>query len=67
MPKKHPVETPLEFDSMTHPMVAATLTGIIYNARLRNRESKLNIPDSEVFSDIINLWRAVKGELAKNS
>ena len=47
------------------PMVAATLAGVIYQARLLNRQAKLNIPADEVISDVIQLWRAVRDELAQ--
>ncbi len=49
-------------DPMT-PVVAATLAGVIYQARLSNRESKLNIPDSEVIADVVGLWRTLLDEL----
>ena len=45
------------------PLVAATLTGVIYQARLLNRQSKLNIPETEVISDVVNLWRSLVDEL----
>jgi len=45
------------------PMVAATLAGVIYQARLQNRQSKLNIPESEIVSDVVSLWRTVMGVL----
>jgi hypothetical protein len=45
------------------PMVAAALAGVIYQARLTNRQSKLNIPESEVISDVIGLWRSLMDEL----
>jgi hypothetical protein len=49
-------------DMMT-PMVAATLAGVIYQSRLQNRQAKLNIPDHEVISDVINTWRTVMDNL----
>ena len=45
------------------PMVAATLAGVIYQARLQNRQAKLNIPESEIVSDVVHLWRTVMGVL----
>lgn len=45
------------------PMVAATLAGVIYQARLLNRQAKLNIPESEIVSDVVHLWRTVMGVL----
>jgi hypothetical protein len=41
------------------PAVAATLTGIIYQARLFNRQARMNVPESEVISEVLNLWRNV--------
>jgi hypothetical protein len=49
------------------PMVAATLAGVIYQARLQNRQSKLNIPESEIVSDVVNLWRTVMGVLVPSA
>ena len=65
MAKKQKPETDLGFDSMTTPMVAATLTSVIYHARLQNRQAKLNIPDQEVVGDVMNLWRMVRDALGK--
>ena len=42
-----------------HPIVAATLTGIIYQARLFNRQARMNVPEPAVISEVVNLWRAV--------
>ena len=50
-------------DKMT-PMVAATLAGVIYQSRLLNRQAKLNIPDHEVISDVVNTWHAVMDKLS---
>lgn len=47
------------------PVVAATLAGVIYQARLSNRQSKLNIPEAEVISDVVGLWRTVMDELVR--
>ena len=41
------------------PEVAATLTGIIYQAKLFNRQAKVNVPEEEVVAEVISLWRAV--------
>ncbi len=45
------------------PAVAATLAGVIYQAKLMNRQSKLNIPEQEVIRDVVTLWHAVMHEL----
>lgn len=49
------------------PVVAATLAGVIYHARLMNRQSKLNIPEHEVVADVVNLWHTVMDALGGNS
>jgi hypothetical protein len=46
------------------PVVAATLAGVIYQARLLNRQAKLNIPEAEVISDVVQIWRTVRDVLA---
>jgi len=51
-------------DEMT-PIVAATLAGVIYQARLANRAAKLNIPEAELIADVIHIWRTVCDELAR--
>ena len=45
------------------PLVAATLTGIIYQARLFNRQAKVNVPEEEVVVEVISLWRIVTDAL----
>ena len=49
------------------PVVAATLAGVIYQARLLNRQSKVNIPEEEVIADVVSLWRIVRDALARES
>lgn len=44
-------------------VVAATLAGVIYQAKLTNRQMKLNIPESEIIADVIQLWRTVMDEI----
>jgi hypothetical protein len=61
--QKAPLATLLEAQAV--PMVAATLAGVIYQARLLNRQSKLNIPEQEVIGDVVGLWRTVKEALAE--
>jgi hypothetical protein len=51
-------------DKMT-PVVAATLAGVIYQSRLLNRQAKLNIPDHEVITDVVNTWYVVMDALRK--
>ncbi len=49
------------------PQVAATLTGIIYQARLFNRQARMNIPEEEVVEEVVTLWRNVTRALAGSS
>jgi len=53
-------KTPLEVD----PLVAAHLTGIVYQARLFNRQARMNIPEQTIISEVINLWRHVMESMA---
>jgi hypothetical protein len=48
-------------------MVAAMLTGIIYRARLFNRQARMNVPEEEVVSEVIHLWRTVIDALGSSS
>jgi len=61
--QKTPSSTSPETQAL--PVVAATLAGVIYQARLLNRQAKVNIPEQEVISDVVNLWRIVKEALAE--
>ena len=45
------------------PVVAATLTGIIYQAKLFNRQARVNVPEEEVVVEVISLWRIVTDAL----
>jgi hypothetical protein len=45
------------------PLVAATLTGIIYQAKLFNRQAKVSVPEEEVVVEVISLWRIVSEAL----
>jgi hypothetical protein len=47
------------------PIVAAELAGVIYQARLLNRQAKLNIPEAEIVNDVVSLWRKVRDTLAE--
>ncbi len=63
MAKKQKKAGPEKSDPEMTPMVAAALAGVIYQARLTNRQSKLNIPESEVIADVVGLWRSLMDEL----
>jgi hypothetical protein len=43
---------------------AATLAGVIYQAKLLNRQAKINVPEQDVVAEVINLWRTVMDALA---
>ena len=60
MAKKKVAEEMNELDALVAPVVAATLAGVIYQARLQNRQAKLNIAEEEVISDVVSLWRTVR-------
>lgn len=45
------------------PAVAAALTGIIYQAKLYNRQAKVNVPEEDVVVEVISLWRIVTDAL----
>jgi hypothetical protein len=45
------------------PAVAAALTGIIYQAKLFNRQARVNVPEDEVIIEVISLWRIVTDTL----
>ena len=60
MAKKKVAGKKNELDALVSPVVAATLAGVIYEARLQNRQAKLNIPEQEVISDVVNLWHTVR-------
>lgn len=65
MAKEKKVEISGNREDMMTPMVAATLAGVIYQSRLQNRQAKLNIPDHEVVSDVINTWHTVMDALSQ--
>jgi hypothetical protein len=64
MAKKQKAYSGRENLAPVDPAVAATLTGIIYQARLFNRQARMNVPEGEVISEVLNLWRNVIDALA---
>jgi len=64
MAKKQTAKKVAALANDTTPVVAATLAGVIYQARLLNRQAKLNIPEAEVISDVVQIWRTVRDALA---
>lgn len=67
MAKKRTTGGSSHLDDQMTPLVAATLAGVIYQARLMNRASKLNIPEHEVVSDVVSLWHTVLDALGRGS
>ena len=63
MAKKKAAKEKNELEVLVAPVVAATLAGVIYQARLVNRQAKLNIPEQEVISDVVSLWHTVRKEM----
>ena len=49
------------------PAVAATLTGIIYQAKLFNRQARVTVPEEEMVVEVISLWRVVMDALNSGS
>jgi len=49
------------------PAVAAILAGVIYQAKLSNRQAKINVPEQEVVVEVISLWRIVMDALNSES
>lgn len=48
-------------------VAAAMLAGVIYQARLLNRQAKLNIPEREIIADVIGLWHTVMDALSRGA
>lgn len=46
------------------PVAAATLAGVIYQAKLLNRQAKINVPEQELVAEVINIWRTVMDALS---
>jgi hypothetical protein len=67
MAKKQKAPSNSALEAQAIPVVAATLAGVIYQARLLNRQSKLNIAEEEVIADVVSLWRIVRDALARES
>ena len=58
---------PAKATEKVDPMVAATLTGIIYQAKLFNRQAKVNVPEEEMLVEVISLWRIVQDALSSGT
>jgi len=68
MAKKRAAQpTNLPMDTDLSPLVAASLAGIVYQARLFNRQARMNVPEEAVISEVVNLWHTVLGKLSRKS
>ncbi len=63
MAKRQPSQDAVGALAQADPMVAAALTGIVYQARLFNRQARVNVPEQEIVSEVVALWRSVMAAL----
>lgn len=63
MPKNKQADAAAAHAFDAAPVVAAALAGVIYQARLTNRQMKLNIPEDEIIGDVVRLWRNLMREI----
>ncbi|MGD0697171.1 MAG: hypothetical protein ABSB82_20320 [Terriglobia bacterium] len=66
MAKKSTEENAESIELQLRPVVAAMLAGVIYQSRLLNRQAKLNIPEQEVITDVVNMWYTVMEALGQS-
>lgn len=66
MAKKSTEENAESIELQSRPVVAAMLAGVIYQSRLLNRQAKLNIPEQEVITDVVNMWYTVMDALGQS-
>ncbi len=66
MAKKLTEENAKSIELQLRPVVAAMLAGVIYQSRLLNRQAKLNIPEQEVITDVVNMWYTVMDALGQS-
>lgn len=59
MAKKRTISSKKSNQVEVSPLVAAALTGIVYQARLYNRQARMNVPETTVISEVVSLWRTV--------
>ncbi len=67
MAKKQTARTSQESLGELTPTIAAMLTGTVYQARLFNRQARMNVPESEVIAEVVGLWRNVLKALRKET
>jgi hypothetical protein len=63
MAKKSALRKAPELCGEADPALAATLTGIIYQAKLFNRQARVAVPEEEVVTEVNSLWRTVMNAL----
>ena len=66
MAKKSTEGSAESIELQLRPVVAAMLAGVIYQSRLLNRQAKLNIPEQEVITDVVNMWHTVMDALGRS-
>ncbi len=67
MAKKQATRGVKSGDREISPLVAATLTGIVYQARLFNRQARMNVREEVVISEVVNLWHTVTDALGRGA
>ncbi len=65
MAKKRTVRRTKILTADQSPQVAAMLTGIVYQARLFNRQARMNVPEQTVIWEVVNLWHTISDALAR--
>jgi hypothetical protein len=63
MAKKSAPQRAPELPGEADPALAATLTGIIYQAKLYNRQARVAVQEEEVVTEVLSLWRTVMNAL----
>jgi len=67
MAKKQTARVTKDNPPKVDPVVAAMLTGIVYRARLFNRQARMNVPEEAVVSEVVHLWQTVMDALGHSS
>ncbi len=47
------------------PLVAASLAGTIYQAKLYNRQARMTVPEDSIVAEVIGIWREVMKKAGK--
>ncbi len=67
MAKKRNGQDAKKTDMDLTPLVAASLAGIVYQARLFNRQARMNVREESVISEVVTLWRTVKDAMGREA